>query len=295
MTWLSRRQLWGLTKLSLLAILLWWAHHTGLLQDAFISLIQLQLTDGSLAFIALGVTLICGVIRWRWILRSLNLPEPSYYLGLKLYYEGLFYNTFAPGAIGGDLLRGHWLRAQDPQHSRLHYFVTLAERAMGLVTLAILGIWAWCGLMWMSLYLIGLVCLMCLIPTLSQFLHHKWPILSFLNHLKRSWICFGLVLNTLSHLISFLIYILIGSSLGINLAITEWIHILSMTVLAANLPLSVAGIGPREVALVTLLAQYGVANHMAVAISMGALAMLVVHALLGGILHVLSPSAPTDR
>ena len=83
------------------------------------------------------------------------------------------------------------------------------------------------------------------------------------------------------------------------MAWSEWIEVLSITVLAANLPLSVAGIGPREVALVTLLAQRGVSEEQSLAVSMGALATLILHALGGGLVHVVlsrpaDPSYPSD-
>lgn len=285
----NRKRLWGLVKSGLLATLLLWAYRKGLLSKALANLESLSFFDGSLAFLALGITIFCGVVRWRWILRTLNLPEPSYLLGLRLYYEGLFYNTFAPGAIGGDLLRAHWLRAKDQKNSKLHYLVTLGERAMGLGTLGILGVWAWFGVMWMLGYIIIAIIIISLIPKLTQYLNSRWAI-SLPQHLKLSWIYAAVLLNTLSHLISFTIYILIGHSLGVQLTIMEWVEALSITVLAANLPLSVAGIGPREIALVTLLAHHGVTNELAIAISMGALAMLMVHATLGGVIHAATPS-----
>ncbi len=283
------KKYWSSLKFLALIGLVIWAYDQGLLHDAFNVLKKLDASSAGLAFTALGITLFLGVIRWRWLLRFLELPEPSFKQGLQLYYEGLFYNTFAPGAIGGDLLRAHWLRQSGETHSKLHYFVTLGERALGLGTLGILGVWAWFGLQFMLFYLAISCLFIALCPKLCRLLNSKWA-LPLPQFPKIRWLYLATALNTLSHLVSYLVYILIGQALGVELELLTWLEILSLTVLAANLPLSVAGIGPREFALVSLLSQHGVAHEIAIAISMGALAMLMIHSLAGGVIHLFGSS-----
>lgn len=289
----SRLELgWRIFKFCLLLILIAWAYQRELIQEAFKSLCEVRLIDGAAAMCALGLTLLCGVARWRWILSALGFPQPTWGLGLRLYYEGLFYNTLAPGAIGGDLLRAHWLRKRHQQDSKIHYLVTLGERVLGLVTLGILGIYSWVGLELALAYCLLVVLVVLIIPRLIQIVKVRWPDLQLIlpSRVARAPLYAAVVLNTMSHVISFTIYIFIGRSLGVELPLMIWFEILSVTVLAANIPLSVAGLGPREVALVSLLAQQGVSKEQALAISMGALATLVLHSLIGGLVHAILPA-----
>ena len=79
----------------------YWAYQSGLLLKAIHSLFTLSMQSICVSFMALGTTLICGVWRWKWILKSLNLPPANICIGLQLYYEGLFYNTFAQERLQG--------------------------------------------------------------------------------------------------------------------------------------------------------------------------------------------------
>ena len=274
----NTQRIWTVVKVVLLALLLFWAHQRGLLSKSWTAIQSLHFIDALCALIALGVTLILGVIRWRWILRSLALKEPTFLQGLRLYYEGLFYNTFAPGAVGGDLLRAHWLRIKDPNASQLHYLITLSERIFGLASLTVLAAWAWGGMIWSAtIFSLGLLFLAAL-----PFIHTS------LKSIKSSWLMAAVSLNILSHLISFTLYLSLGRSLQIDIPLHAWFETLTLAVLAANLPLSIAGIGPREAALVTLLGAYGIAKSDALALSITALACLALHAIFGGLLHLFS-------
>lgn len=274
------RRLWLMLKISIFVILIAWAMHHQLFAQTWSALQPLTLIDLGGALMALGLTLCFGVWRWRWILRALHLQEPRFLLGLQLYYEGLFYNTFAPGAVGGDVLRAHWMRAQDQRDSKLHYLVTLSERALGLATLGVFAIWVWGGWLWM----LGYLCIGALLLMLTPWLHPS------ARGTSPRWLVGAALLNTVSHLITFLMYLSLSRSLGISLPTQAWIEALSITILASQLPISVGGLGPREVALVTTLGAYGISQGSALALSFAALATLALHALAGGLIHLMSPA-----
>ena len=51
--------------------------------------------------------LFCGVLRWRLLLRAYGaIDMPSWPRATHLYIVGHFYNTYAPGGVGGDVIRG---------------------------------------------------------------------------------------------------------------------------------------------------------------------------------------------
>ena len=111
-----------------------------------------------------------------------------------------------------------------------------------------------------------------------------------LREIKPHWLVYAALINVVSHLISFMIYLSLARSLGIELPLELWFEVLTITVLAANLPISVAGIGPREAALISTLGAHDIGEPKALALSLGVLATLAIHALLGGLIHALSPA-----
>ena len=51
--------------------------------------------------------LCCGMVRWRFLLRAYGAIDlPSWPRVAHLYFVGHFYNTYAPGGVGGDVIRG---------------------------------------------------------------------------------------------------------------------------------------------------------------------------------------------
>ncbi|MDW8198611.1 MAG: lysylphosphatidylglycerol synthase transmembrane domain-containing protein, partial [Gemmataceae bacterium] len=84
--------------------------------------------------------------RWYLLVRALDLPfsvRNAYRLGLV----GIFYNTFFPGSVGGDLLKAYFIAHAHPERKAKAVATVIADRAMGLFGLvlfvAILGSIAW--------------------------------------------------------------------------------------------------------------------------------------------------------
>ena len=288
------RLLWGPLRWLVVGALLWWAWGSGLARQgwAAASLLSPSSFSAALGLMWAGVTL--GALRWGCLLRAFGLYAPAHITAARLCYEGLFYNTLAPGAVGGDVLRAHWLRALDPARSPAHYAVTLGERVMGLVSLGLLfagGLWgAWAGAAGALLALGGVA----LAPRLAPLLASRAPArlsaaLTRLAHARPGWVALALALNTLGHLTSFALFVVLAADLGVRLSAAEWFVSLSVGLFAANLPLSVAGVGPREASLVVTLGRCGVPEGAALALSLSSLATLLSLAALGGLLHLTAP------
>lgn len=112
-----------------------------------------QLLQGSIAFewltgAALLMTVAAGLQIYRWFLlvRALDLPfavRNAYRLSLV----GIFYNTFIPGSVGGDLVKAYFIAHAHPERKTRAVASVIADRAMGLFGLilfvAVLGSIAW--------------------------------------------------------------------------------------------------------------------------------------------------------
>lgn len=112
-----------------------------------------QLLQGSIAFewLAVAVLLMATAMalqlyRWYLLVRALDLPTSvrnAYRLGLV----GVYYNTFFPGSVGGDLLKAYFIAKEHPERKARAVASVIADRAMGLFGLilfvAVLGSVAW--------------------------------------------------------------------------------------------------------------------------------------------------------
>lgn len=91
---------------------------------------------------ALGLQL----LRWYLLVRALELPftlRDACRLGLV----GVFFNTFLPGSIGGDLLKAYFIARENRERKTRAVATVLIDRALGLFGLvlfvAVLGAGAW--------------------------------------------------------------------------------------------------------------------------------------------------------
>jgi uncharacterized membrane protein YbhN (UPF0104 family) len=112
-----------------------------------------QLLQGPIAFEWLAVTalLMVGaaalqIYRWYLLVRALDLPF-SVRNAYRLSLVGIFYNTFIPGSIGGDLVKAYYIAHAHPERKTRAVASVIADRALGLFGLilfvAVLGSIAW--------------------------------------------------------------------------------------------------------------------------------------------------------
>ncbi|MDY3552745.1 lysylphosphatidylglycerol synthase transmembrane domain-containing protein [Gemmata sp. JC717] len=86
------------------------------------------------------------IYRWYLLVRALDLPfgvRNAYRLSLV----GIFYNTFIPGSVGGDLVKAYFIAHAHPERKSRAVASVIADRALGLFGLilfvAVLGSVAW--------------------------------------------------------------------------------------------------------------------------------------------------------
>ena len=86
------------------------------------------------------------LFRWYVLVRAVELPF-SVYNAFRLGMVGLFYNTFLPGSVGGDLVKAYFIAKAHPERKTRAVATVLIDRAMGLFGLilfvAVVGGAAW--------------------------------------------------------------------------------------------------------------------------------------------------------
>lgn len=92
-----------------------------------------------LAIACMGVVVVCGVVRWQWILRvqGLELPLKRTF---SINFIGLFFNAFMLGATGGDVMKA-WYVARETNHKKAEAVATvIVDRVIGLLVLFVIAL-----------------------------------------------------------------------------------------------------------------------------------------------------------
>ncbi|TMM53474.1 flippase-like domain-containing protein [Maribacter algarum] len=196
---------------------------------------------------------------------------------LKLYLLGMFYNLFLPGGIGGDAYKGYVIKKKFEIETKKVVSVLVLDRLSGLHLLFIYA----CGL---ALFLnnsqlenfkilIGLAIPLSVV--VFYFLNKK-----FLGYvLSVFWKSFGYsALVQLSQLIC-VYFILI--SLGVETSIVAYLVIFLISSIVSVIPLTIGGIGSRELTFFYGAALLGLNESTSVAVSMLFFLITAVVSLLG--------------
>jgi len=221
-----------------------------------------------------------------------------------------FYGLFLPGGnITALLIRISKFTRERSQITSV--VVSLfADRIMATLSLCVLGLFFWTQAqpqpdgLWLLVF--ALATTACLIPTYFLFIQsfspksgRLAPLLQRLSpslreKLTRAFqrscqtggkvLVSSLTLSVMAHLIGIVGYWLIAQSLGMELSLLLIAWIRSGMMLVTLLPITIAGLGVREVAALILLQHYGVESDIAIAFSMLVFTVTVVAiGLLGGL------------
>lgn len=117
-------------------------------RDDLAQLVEKPLNAGSLtaAAVLMATAYTLQLSRWFLLVRALDLPftlRNAFRLGLV----GIYYNTFLPGAVGGDVLKAYFIAREQPGRKAAAVATVLIDRVMGLFGLilfaAVAGGIAW--------------------------------------------------------------------------------------------------------------------------------------------------------
>lgn len=303
---------WGL-QLAALGILAWWAltQADWAQMGAALGRMPVGRFLGALALAAVGICL--AGWRWRLLLGGFGATWlPPFGSLIRLFYVGLFYNTFVPGSVGGDVLRGV-ISSRCFSGGVASYVVVVVERLIGLSALAaVAGVGLlvsppWLALSSQSVWLIAgvavagvlsLATLVALSGRLGARLRAMWSSIPHVHSpkaLAAAWL-----ISLIGHGLTLAAYTLIADGLGLPLDVGTLAWVVPLALLAAVIPIAVAGVGPREAAVVGLLALMEIPKEDALVFSLSFAMILWALAGVGGVISVIrgaglkGPEAPAE-
>ena len=243
-------------------------------------------------------------IRWAGLARPIGFQLP-YLSFVRRFFEGVFFSLCLPTSIGGDVVKAYRL-ANTSSGRLLAACTVLADRLTGLSALVVLatttllayqfglGLAASIGL---AILLVGCVIggLVLSVGSLDWLLS-RVPVL----HAARSFVAQLLPYQQKPRLLaravawSMLIQIgficcvmLMARGMGLPVPTKAWFYAVPLVSLATVLPISISGVGIREVGFVHLLGEYGVTEEQAVALGMLWFMAQVGNGMLGGVSFLL--------
>lgn len=266
-----------------------------------------------LAFILIALdNLLLSVYKWKKILRVYQIDIPLLILS-KSYWVGMFFNMFMPGATGGDLVKAYDI-SKLSQSGLKPYVSVLIERVTGL-----LGIFAnifiglivayrfnvkidnrvfyACFLLFMLfVFMIWLIYnkeFIKRIP-LQQWISKKLNIEKKLKEIyesiyvfknRKKLIAYIIVLSLIFHFVAVVIAYIIALAIGINISFLYfWVFVPLISGITL-MPISINGIGVRDITYITCFGQVGVSSSSAFSLSLTVFGTVLLLSSFGGIIY----------
>lgn len=205
------------------------------------------------------ISKVFAAIRLNIYFRNINIHLPQI-VNLKLYWLGLFYNLFLPGSISGDAYKVIRLTKQFGIPYKKTTSAVLLDRVTGLLGLAFVLAFYGALVLDNRFYILGLIVAAILAILASYFIIKKW----FRDFLPGFWPTFlwGLVVQLFANASAYAIIL----SLGLDHDLSKYIFIFLVASIAAVLPLTLGGLGAREIVFLELSKYFGLNEHTSVLI-----------------------------
>ncbi len=301
---MSRKWLAVAAKAAVSALLIWFLLDRIDVADVIDRARRLGVTDAALCLAILLVQVLVVTHRWALVGRSIDAPL-HLRTAFRILLIGMFFNQTLPSSVGGDAVRV-WLLTREKMSTGKAISLVLCDRVLGLVvlialiflmlpvmsgrissdaatrtTLAAIGIIGAIGFV---------VFLLAGNPLIALLRHWKVtrPLAGLATDFRRLFLNTGttaqlLLLSLVVHLLTVAAVILLAWGIDVDVGILECILIVPAVILVTTLPISIAGWGVRESAMVAGLGLIGVASSDALAVSVLFGLVQIIVALPGGL------------
>ena len=214
-----------------------------------------------LALIAFVISKWVAATRLNIYFRNINIHLPAWQ-NIKLYLLGMFYNLFLPGSISGDAYKVILLKRKMNAPYKKTTTAVLLDRFSGLLGNGlILAVYSF-FVMKRSIFIIGIAGAVSLAVLVFYYIIKRW-----LKDFIRSFLP-TLLLGILVQASQVICVYLIMAALGIPAHVMEYVFIFLISSVVAVLPLTIGGLGAREVVFLEGSAFFGLAKEISVVISL---------------------------
>jgi len=256
--------------------------------------------------------------RWWSIAKASGMPL-NWRGAVAAFYTGMFFNLFLPGLVGGDAVRA-LLAARKTQHSLASSFGTVyADRTVGFIAMLLVGTWGavslqfapstshsalstshpeliWQPLVLGAVFAIGVTALM---VAAAFFISQKWRsqwgerigrftngVVSFLQRPRTGFAVFAIALTY--HLSLTATLMLLGQAAGIKAQpFSAYAMVVAIATVIGSLPITLHGLGVRELVGVKLWALLNVSPEQAMLWALLWRVMTWLVSLPGGLVYLL--------
>ena len=249
--------------------------------------------------------------RWRIIAERVGFLETMLQF-LRFYFVGMFFNLFGPSTLGGDLVRALYLGASGGRRM-VAFHTVIFDRLSGLVMLVFVAVAAIVmfgrfGLPWPVIAVVTLTGAAMAVgwflvpPMVRRFLPRDGRANRLVERdLKPFWNDRALLMRTAGvsvvfHVLQASSLILLGGAVSMHVDWRYYFVFHPLVTVLSALPVSVAGLGIREVGYVWFLRRQDVPVDTAIAFGILWFAVLLASSLVGGLVYLWSGAAvPTLR
>ena len=258
------------------------------------------------ALILLTIQVFIATTRWQFVLKCQKIML-DYKNTLQILWSGLFFNQAMPSSVGGDVIRGYYLKKQGMTLGRATLGV-LMDRLFGMVGLVFLVLAslpllfelvddsiARSGVLFIALGISLALLFIFFTDKLPGNFSHLRVIRGFYSLSQEGRHCISnnyngliiIIISILIHLISVVTVMTMAIGLGINVEWSGFLVIIPLVTLMMVVPISIAGWGVREGVMVVGFGYLGVASEAALALSILYGLLMLVVALPGGVVWAL--------
>ncbi len=276
-------------KILIGVLLVYWVLNSKMVDFAALHSILVNPLNLLIAFAFLLSSVILCSLRWFFLARVQGLSL-SYKDFFSLTMIGSFFNTFMPGAVGGDLIKAWYIAGKEPSRRTNAVLSVFIDRGIGLavillysgITLMFYSEWIadrpQLKLIALSLWAFTFACFVFMILFFLPFVWELPLFIAILDRFKkypkvaqiieafilyrhhRKTIFASVLLSAASVLGLNLLYMVQGKALGIEMTPAQYFFIVPIALTVSAIPLLPGGIGTGQVAFFTLFLWMGIPN-----------------------------------
>jgi uncharacterized membrane protein YbhN (UPF0104 family) len=271
----------NLLKLTVSVGAIWWVLSQIELKEVVILFSTANYWYLAVSFVLIAISFVISGFRQNLSFRSTG-AHISPLLNLKLFWLGLFYNLFLPSGIGGDGVKVYLVNKYRQNGVKKNIGAMLINRIAGLVAIGMITIF----LYYFSgdEFKIGWYGWLC-VPALYTFYYFVLKIfLKSFVPIHAGLFAWSMLLQLVQLVAA--MFILYSFNQFTN--ISEYLFIFFLSAIATALPITVGGVGAREMAFVLLASVFHLDRELAVALSVMFYILSAISSL-GGIYWVFFP------